>query len=221
MEKSEDIPTVQIDRPKQTLLHKTHKQDLLMESLIKYYFNNKKINSILNIINGISTISLRVLDWFVTNYSKKNNIIYLIKSDIDNTSRLFNVYLDYKQQLKGYSKKQFDPFCRRGRIQFYYNNTEYITTTVGQLNFFRWANNYNILEYIKKNVQTIEKDMNESYKNQYGTVHKKSKQNDLKLKSVNVKIHKQKPKRKKRHELSKSACKSVTKYNTRVTLLFD
>jgi hypothetical protein len=221
MEKSEDIPTVQIDRPKQTLLHKTHKQDLLMESLIKYYFNNKKINSILNIINGISTISLRVLDWFVTNYSKKNNIIYLIKSDIDNTSRLFNVYLDYKQQLKGYSKKQFDPFCRRGRIQFYYNNTEYITTTVGQLNFFRWANNNNILEYIKKNVQTIEKDMNESYKNQYGTVHKKSKQNDLKLKSVNVKIHKQKPKRKKRHELSKSACKSVTKYNTRVTLLFD
>ena len=221
MENSEDTQTIQAEQPKQTLLHTTHKQDLLMESLLKYYFNNKKINSVLNIINGISPISLRVLDWFVTNYSKKKNIIYMIQNNTTDTGKLFNVYLDYKQQLKGYSKKQFDPFCRRGRIQFYYNNTEYITTTVGQLNFFRWANNYNILEYIKKNVQIIEKDMNDSYKNQYGNAHKKQKQKDLKLKSVNVKIHKQKTKRKKRHELSKSACKSVTKYNTRVTLLFD
>ena len=81
------------------------------------------------IINGQSKISLRVMDWFVTNYSKKNNISYLINKDgniinsiSDNqTGKEFVVYLDYKLQLKGYQKKQFDPFCRRSRINFYYD----------------------------------------------------------------------------------------------------
>ena len=205
--------------PKISLLHKSHKQDLLMESLILYYYNNSKINSILDILHNRSDVSLRVIDWFVTNYSKKKNITYMIESLDDTYNILFNVYLDYKQQLKGYSKKQFDPFCRRDRIKFYYNETEYITTTVGQLNFFRWSNNNNILVYIKKNLSEIEKDMNDSYKHQYGTKKVVPKKKDISLSSV--KIHKTKVKRKKRHELSKAACKSVTKYNTRVVLRFD
>jgi len=208
-------------RQNQNILHKTHKQDLLMNSLIQYYFDNKNINIILDIFNGVSLISLRVIDWFVTNYSKKNNTIYMIDSNDDDNKKLFNVYLDYKQQLKGYSKKQFDPFCRRDRIKFYYTKDKYLTTTVGQLNFFKWAYDNDILKYIKKNLAVIEKDMNESYKNQYGKPNKKKNKKDITLTSVNVKIQKTKSTRKKRHELSKSACKSFTKYNTRVTLRFD
>ena len=207
------------------ILHKTHKQDVLMETLIHYYFNNTHINIILDIFNGVSLISLRVIDWFVTNYSKKLNITYMINTDNEHNKKMFNVYLDYKQQLKGYSKKQFDPFCRRGRIQFYYNATQYITTTVGQLNFFKWAYDNNILEYITHNLTIIEKDMNDSYKHQYGKQtnknKNKNKNKNLTLTSVNVHIEPKKTKRKKRHELSKSACKSFTKYNTRVTLRFD
>lgn len=202
-----------------TLLHTSHKQDLLMDSLIKYYYNNTNINIILDIVNNTSKISLRVIDWFVTNYSKKNNITYMLYSEDNSFNQFFNVYLDYKQQLKGYSKKQFDPFCRRNRIKFFYNESKYITTTVGQLNFFRWAHNNNILVYITKHLKKIETDMNDSYKQQYGNTHKQKK--ELTLKTINVKIQKTKQKRKKRHELSKSACKSVTKYNTRICLLFD
>ena len=46
--------------------------------------------------------------------------------------------------------KQFDPFCRRDRIQFNYGKDKYIITTVGQLNFFRWAIENKVLDYIKQ-----------------------------------------------------------------------
>ena len=72
-------------------------------------------------------------------------------------------FLNYKSQLKAYTKKQFDPFCRRERINFFYDtedSNKYIETTVGQLNFFRWAIKNQVLSYITKNLNTIEHDMN-------------------------------------------------------------
>jgi len=197
------------------LLQQTHKQDILMDSLIYYYNKKEHINKLLDIFKETTPISLRVIDWFVTNYSKKNKITFMLSNEYYK-KKLFTVHDEYKQQLKGYSKKQFDPFCRRNRIKFCYDEKNYILTTVGQLNFFRWANENNIIEYIKNNLKDIETDMNESYHNQYGSQRKK---NDSKLKSV--KIKKTKIKRKQRHELSKSACKSLTKYNTRIELIFD
>ena len=56
----------------------TIKHDLLMNSLQKFFLNDNHLSTIMPIINGKSKISLRVMDWFVTNYSKKNNISYLI-----------------------------------------------------------------------------------------------------------------------------------------------
>ena len=32
------------------------------------------------------------------------------------------IHNNYKGQLKAYSKKNFDPFCRRNRIRFYYDD---------------------------------------------------------------------------------------------------
>merc|ERR1711968_212709 len=119
-----------------------------MSSLEEFFKEECNLKKIIPIINGESKISLRVIDWFVTNYSKKFNTSYFINT-IDNTildedtdyypinCKEFLVYQDYKLQLKGYSKKQFDPFCRRSRTNFYYNETESFVTTVGQLNFFK------------------------------------------------------------------------------------
>ena len=130
-----------------TLKSNNVKQNLLMNSLETFFKKKENLDVIMPIINGQSKISLRVMDWFVTNYSKKNNISYLINKDgniinsiSDNqTGKEFVVYLDYKLQLKGYQKKQFDPFCRRSRINFYYDGNKSLVTTVGQLNFFRWT----------------------------------------------------------------------------------
>merc|ERR1711934_107124 len=118
-------------------------------------------DQMLSIINSKNEISLRIIDWFVTNYAKKNNIIYNLqfKKDKEIKKIRFVVYLNYKAQLKAYSKKQFDPFCRRDRISFYYKDTEELITTVGQLNFFRWAIEHKVLNYIQDNLKYIEEDM--------------------------------------------------------------
>lgn len=123
--------------------------DLLMLSLAKFYSNADHIDCITPIIQGKSPISLRLLDWFVTNYSKK-------RSTFINTT---NVYISYRSQLKAYSKQQFDPFRRRDRIAFFYDAENSIETTIGQLNFFRWVIQNDILTYITENLAAIEKDM--------------------------------------------------------------
>jgi hypothetical protein len=93
------------------------KQDLLMYSLTYFFTIEDNLARFLPIINGQSKISLRIIDWFVTNYAKKYNISYYINQD--NAIKQFIVYLNYKSQLKAYSKKTFDPFCRRERIGFF------------------------------------------------------------------------------------------------------
>jgi len=110
----------------------------------------------LRIINGESKISLRIIDWFATNYAKKYYTVY----EIPNTGRRFKVYVDYKLKLKAYSKKRFDPFCRWDRITVPYKDGKYIQTTIGQLNFFKWALENNVIRFIEENYSNIEKDMN-------------------------------------------------------------
>lgn len=134
------------------------KQELIIQSLQKFYSSRSDLKEILDILEGNSEMSLRLIDWFVTNYSKFHNISYI------NKNQEFFVYIDYKNQLKAYSKKLFDPFCRRERILFQLNDIPAFVTTVGKLNFFRWAIEKGILDYIKMNLKTIEKEMNESAK---------------------------------------------------------
>ena len=177
------------------------KKDLLMQSLISFFTNRTNLDQVVPIISGHSHISLRILDWFVTNYSKKNNIHYQIT--VNNKIKNFIVYLDYKAQLKAYSKKQFDPFCRRERISFIDHDMNELITTVGQLNFFRWAIENNILEYIIENYDVIESDMNNSLRNLY-----KKKDGE-------------KNSRRKRTELSISATKTVNKHNVSIVVQFD
>lgn len=141
------------------------KEDILLESLIKYYNNNNNnLKSIVPIITGKSYISLRTIDWFITNFSLKNKTVYQIKKN--NNTVNFNVHNSYKNQLKAFNKRYFDPFCRVNKnniikkIMFQIDDNQYIQTTIGQINFFKWAIEYNILDYILKNYDLIYSDMN-------------------------------------------------------------
>jgi hypothetical protein len=185
------------------------KIDLLMSSLSKFYLDEKNINILIPIVNGLSKISLRVLDWFVTNFCKKHNTV--IHYQREGKAQKLIVHLDYKNQLKAYSKKQFDPFCRRERINFIYGKGNELLTTVGQLNFFRWAIEHRVLDYINDNLEVIEADMNNSLKIEVsgGKIAEESA------------LEKQEKKRKKRHELSISASKSVSKHNVKITVEFS
>ena len=185
------------------------KSALLLNSLLDYYSQNMQI--LTYIVIQKNAISLRVLDWLVTNYAKKNNIIYIIKKNNENIN--FNIYIEYKNQLKAYSKKLFDPFCRRERIivdietlewEMYdecctkienKDENKYIITTVGQLNFFKWFIENNILNYAIENIEKIDKDMTETLY--------KSKQCS------------------KRKELSICASKSIYSYDMTTTVNFN
>ena len=136
------------------------KQELIVNSLQKFYTGRTDMKEILPMLKGTSDLSLRLVDWFVTNYSKRHNTVYILDG------QEFLVYTNYKSQLKAYSKKLFDPFCRRERILFQIPGEEPFLTTVGKLNFFRWAIEKNVLTYLSLHAPTIETDMNKAMKEQ-------------------------------------------------------
>lgn len=172
------------------------KQDILERSLIEFFSIKENIDKIVPIISkeckkkldGKPDISLRILDWFITNYSKTYSTVYKLSN-----GETFDVFRSYKSQLKIFSKKSFDPFCRvhkeesnykkpmRRRsnksnirtskpIQLYYTSefgegeTKVINTMVGQLAFCRWAIQNEVLEYVEEHFDDINNDMNKHAK---------------------------------------------------------
>ena len=123
----------------------TSKQALLIIPITKFFSNRDKLNKLITILKGES-ISLRLIDWFVTNYCKKFNILYNLNDYRSNTGQteaqrnsfdnFIIVHTNYKGQLKAYSKRNFDPFCRRNRIRFYYEDNKYFITIRTKINYF-------------------------------------------------------------------------------------
>lgn len=191
-------------------------KDLLMVSLSNFYNNKSNINKILPIINPSNNnrVSLRLIDWFVTNYSKKNNTIISRKKD--NTTTHFNVYLSYRSQLKAFSKQLFDSFRRRDRITFFYDVEKSIETTIGQLNMFRWILQNDILDYIQNNLEEIEADMIKTQKD-----NQNKRDDNIKVKAVQTENGIVYQKRKKRNQLSKSSTKNMNLFTGKRVIKFD
>ncbi len=180
--------------------------DLLLNKLTDFYTNLEYLETMMRIINGETRISLRIVDWFVTNYAKKYYTVYNIPSLKGDTLTRFKVYHDYKLKLKAYSKKRFDPFCRWERITIPFME-KHMETTIGQLNFFKWAIEYKVIDYIEENYQQIENDMNSR--------NTSSKKRDTLENGENSKT------RKKREELSVSAVKCIKKEKVKIVVKFD
>ena len=185
----------------------TTQNSLLLNNLLEFYKDSTILDKMLNIINGESKISLRIVDWFSTNYAKKNYTVYNLEDKMGNTKR-FKVYNDYKLKLRAYSKKRFDPFCRWDRIVIPYKNGNSIQTTIGQLNFFKWALENKVIQFIKENYDVIEQDMN-------------SRNSTSRRKNENPVSNSSQKTRKKREELSVSASKSIKQENVEIVVQFN
>ena len=186
----------------------TTQNELLMKNLKEYYSHTENIENMICIINGQSNISLRIVDWFTTNYSKKYYVIYNVKQESGEEMR-FKVFDDYKLKLKAYSKRRFDPFCRWDRVSFPYKNDTSIQTTIGQLNFFKWALENGIIDYINEHYKEIDDDMNNR-----NSQSKNKNRGDIGQVNSNQT-------RKKRTELSLSAVKSIKKENIEIEVTFS
>ena len=211
--------------------------NILLNQLKNFYQIDKNINTLFRILNHNNIhknnkenkISLRLIDWFVTNYCKKNKII--IEKKEKNKTNHINIYNSYKSNLKAFSKQLFDPFRRKNELFLNYTSTSKVTftedkflyknnhikTTIGQLNFFKWIINNDIYEYIKLHKKVIENDMIISQKENNK---KKMNKHNLVIKTVKNKngIIEQ-VSRKKRIELSKSVNKNI-QFNKQHTILY-
>lgn len=144
------------------------KPELIITSLQRFYATNPDISKVIPYFQGTSTLSLRIIDWFVTKFCRKNFTHYPLDG------KDFIVYRSYKGQLKAYSKQYFDPNCRRERIIFKVQDSEPFTTTIGQLNFFRWALECKVLDYIDANQKEITTGYN-SYLKETTAIQKRQK----------------------------------------------
>jgi len=166
-EDSEIINEVNVPLISELVLSK--KETYHYKIIDKFYKSLDKENVLIliDIVEKKSKVSLRLIDWFVTKYAHK----YKIRLERNNTSNIdngFNVHISYKAQLQSYKKKYFDPFRRRKRLKFkYFFDKEKkisLCTTIGQLNFFKWAFTNNIVGYVINNYDIIAKAMAQSNK---------------------------------------------------------
>ena len=147
------------------------KEELLLSSLLKWFSNPNNFSIFLPIVSGKTTISLRILDWFATNYSK--NIIHSLKRTYFLTIRInlkglvknnLTLFVGEREFLK-YEKENgvynFE-IEQVENLEDYEEREDGILTTVGQLNFFKWCIRENIIEYVFNNIKDIEKDMIET-----------------------------------------------------------
>ena len=149
-------------------------------------------------------------------FFKKNNTV--ITRERGGNIVHFNVYLSYRNQLKAYSKEKFDPFRRNEHIVFFYDIDKSVETTHGQLNFFRWVIQNDILEYIQDNLKEIETDMLNTQKSNQN---KKKDEENIRVKAIQTENGIVYQKRKKRSQLSKSSIKNMNQLTGSRTINFD
>ena len=134
---------------------------MIIKNFELFYECEDNINLFCRIINSQAEISIRLIDHFVTKYAKHNKLTFKIYEN--NIEQIINIYTSYKQQLKIFQKKYFDPFSRGDRIPYFMKNN-CVITTIGQLNFFKWFFSKNVFNYIMNNLDIIENDMNKKNK---------------------------------------------------------
>jgi len=119
---------------------------ILYQSLIES--KDLYINDFFKIILE-NKIKIIIIEYFITNYSKKHQLI--IKDD---KCIFFYINDEYKNQLKSFNKKFFDPYKRNNKFELEHKKQK-IITTVGQMNFFKWAIENKIINYIETHYNEI------------------------------------------------------------------
>lgn len=130
----------------------------ILASLKDFYSSDTVNTLLLPVIEQSTSVSLRALDWLVTNYSKKHNVTCKSKSN-----HMFNIHQGYKAALHINKRRNFDPFRRRTRLRVHYDGG-FVESTIGQLNFMQWAEEHGVMKYLIENLDSIDKEMNDTTK---------------------------------------------------------
>jgi len=214
-------------------------QDWLLSELLVFYKNKEYLEIVKKIVNREFTVgsssslenenntkgkkvSIRIVNWFVTNYAKQHFTVY------ENEGERFFVWTRFRSAEDGYSKEMFDPYCRKDRIIIPYDETTQIITTIGQLNFFKWAIMNKVIDYIVAHYDDITRDMNVrlTQKNKHSiTLDSLSSISSTadsisSISDTSTNTNTNTKTRKKREELSISACLSIRKEFVPIKITF-
>ena len=112
----------------------------------------------------IHNLSLRRVDWMVTNYCKTLDVCRLQNtqrwSGDTPITRIHDIYIEWRRNFK---RIVFDPFCRTGGL-FFSDGDEKIPTTIAQLNFFFFLVEMNFVDFMIKNIHKIATHQQETLK---------------------------------------------------------
>ena len=168
--------------------------NIIVPSIRKFYSNHYNAQKFLDIRFFNNKLSLRIFNWFCVNYAKKYQIYYKIRNGNDKV--IFNVYHSYKLHLKTYKKKMFDPINRGEQVIARYQSPAYhdnvvveVTTSLCQLNFFKWAIENMVFKYLEIHYDHIFADMQEIYVQQYSSESKAKRAKDYKRNELSENIY--------------------------------
>lgn len=151
------MPRVKGIKPKLKKNFNEESTNLLLESLKIFFINNREyLDIISDVINNKKIYKLASIEYLATTYSKK----YKCNIEMPN-GQLIYINDSYKNHLKSHTKRHFDPFKRFKKIEFCYDNIT-LLTSVGQLNFLKWAIKFGVLTYLEQNYAIINKSMVEA-----------------------------------------------------------
>ena len=126
-----------------------------------------------------NNISVRIINWFVTNFSKFHNTSITNNNSSTNNSSTNNsstnnsnffVLNQFGSAKSAFNKTLFDPYCRSNKIRIPISSIShllpttsthppFIITSIAQLNFFKWAISNNILQFIDLHFMSIFMDL--------------------------------------------------------------
>ena len=167
---------------------------------ISHLFTEDVLENIVKpMVEGDHQLSLRLIDFVCVNFSKKKQVCYKVQRK-DGHEVVWNLHQSYREWLRVWRRRNFDVFRRRQRI-WCLKDEKRFETTIGQLNFFSWLIQFDVIKYCMDHKEILENDMIQTLKNARDEVKKN--------------------KRKRRQQISKKSNQSVTMIHGPRTIVFD
>lgn len=173
-------------------IYQQTRSSIILRAAVQYFHSNPDMAARLEaILLRQGPYSLRVVDWFVTNYIQHHSW----------RRGMTELHDDYRRLLTSYTKRFFDPFARRDRISVKigcHPNSPHgsgpdiiVVTTVGQLNFFRWhlsSGSETALLACKSHVERLMAAGNKTAKNTKSTPSAQPEEEDWKRHSIDLEV---------------------------------
>ena len=123
--------------------------DALESSITNFFADEANFSLLKNMVSN-KNMQPRLIDYYVTQYSKNNPEFYVTKESVE------DVYTSYKLQLKGYHKKRFCLFCKKNHISLKCGSSM-LVMPLAKVNVYKWLISNNIPALLEEKHTIIQK----------------------------------------------------------------